>query len=91
MIAHVMAWHNTANGEDYALVDIEREDEPTQPFQAARGITWIKSLAAEIERVYPGTEIRATNCGEMSEPSFEAVRTKALFVDTKGAFDPEQK
>lgn len=91
MIAHVMAWHNTKNDQDYALVDIEREGEPRQPFTAALGVVWINTLGAEIEAAYPGIEIRTTNCGEMDAPSFEAVRTKALFVDTKDSFDPEQK
>jgi hypothetical protein len=91
MIAHVMAWHDSGNDEYYALVDLEREGEHLTPYTAARGKRWIDSLTAQIEADYPGIEIRTTNCGEMDEPSFEAVRTKALFVDTKDAFAPGQK
>ncbi len=91
MKAHVMAWHDTETNDYRALVDCVREDEYRTPGGAACGDSvahvgmWVMAIIADLG--VADEDVHTTNLGEMSGPSFAAVRAKAALVDmqTQGA------
>jgi hypothetical protein len=85
LIAHVMAWHDPESGDYRALIDLVRPDGHRTPGGAACGATeqrcgeWITAIILDLG--VDDEDIETTNLGEMSRPSFAAVRAKAALVD----------
>lgn len=89
MSVKVIAWHDVVKNDYRALVDAEYPEGTKRA--AARGDTPVELktwLTAILENYSDAGDVTLINCGDMAGPSFEAVRTKAMFApESTGSFE----